>query len=197
LSRRMAIKSNFRALGFPTLIRTNGSSDELVRAALGIPKYASVVVLGSGSPDLVYPLLTLRQNIYTDPQVPLQVEEKLYDVGSPTPESPLLLTVNFSLTYFTVVGDIEKSGVPVWLLVADTDGLSVMTAFAAGKLTAESVAKLIEKLDIKNKCKSNSIVIPGMISRMSGKLSELSGMDIVVGPRESAGLPKFLKSLPR
>jgi acetyl-CoA decarbonylase/synthase complex subunit gamma len=195
--RRMAIKSGYRPFGFPTLIRTGTGEEALLRATLGIPKYASIVITDSAEPELIYPLLTLRQNIYTDPQVPLQVEEKLYDIGAPKPESPLLMTTNFSLTYFTVVGDIEKSGVPSWLLVADTEGLSVMTAFAAGKLTAEGVAKLIDELKIKEKCTSGSVIIPGMISRMSGKLNELTGLEVVVGPRESAALPKFLKNLPR
>jgi len=195
--RRMAVKANFRPLGFPTLVWAGGDGDEVIGATVGIPKYGSIVVLRSSDPALIYPLLTLRQNIFTDPQVPLQVEEKVYPIGSPRPESPLLFTTNFSLTYFTVAGDIEKSGVPSWLLVANTEGLSVMTSFAAGKLTAESVAKLIEKLQLKEKHTSGSIIIPGMVSRMSGKLEELTGLKVIVGPRESEGLPKFLKNLPK
>ena len=191
--RRMAIKASHRALGYPTLVQCEG--DDLIGATLAIPKYGSIVVLGSSDPALIYPLLALRQNIYTDPQVPLQVEEKVYPIGSPRPESPLLLTTNFSLTYFTVAGDIEKSGVPSWLLVANTEGLSVMTAFAAGKFTAEGVAKLIEKLQVKQNHTSGSIIIPGMVSRMSGKLEELTGLKVLVGPRESEGLPKFMKNL--
>jgi acetyl-CoA decarbonylase/synthase complex subunit gamma len=193
--RRMAVKANYRSLGYPTLVRAGGDGDEVIGAAVAIPKYGSIVVLESSDPAVIYPLLTLRQNIFTDPQVPLQVGEKVYPIGSPKPESPLLLTTNFSLTYFTVAGDIEKSGVPSWLLVVNTEGLSVMTAFAAGKLTAESVAKLFLKLQIKEKYTSGSIIIPGMISRMSGKLEELTGLKVIVGPRESEGLPKFLKNL--
>lgn len=193
--RRMAIKGNHRALGYPTLVQ--GEGDDLIGATLAIPKYGSIMVLDSGDPALVYPLLTLRQNIYTDPQVPLQVEEKVYPIGTPEAKSPLLLTTNFSLTYFTVAGDIEKSGVPSWLLVANTEGLSVMTAFAAGKFTAEGVSKLIDKLQVKDKHNSASIIIPGMVSRMSGKLEELTGLKVIVGPRESEGLPKFLKNLPK
>ena len=109
--------------------------------------------------------------------------------------SPVLFTTNFSLTYFTVRADIEKSKVPVWLLVVDTDGQSVMTSFAAGKLTPESVTKAVETWKVKEKCTRNEIVIPGMVSRMSGKLNELTGMKIVVGPRESSGLPKVLRSI--
>jgi len=193
--RRMAVKSSYRPFGYPTLMRAGSGEEGVSRATLGIAKYSSIVVLDVADPAVLYPLMTLRQSIFTDPQVPLQVQEKLYEIGSPKPESPLLLTTNFALTYFTVAGDIEKSGVSSWLLVANTEGLSVMTAFAAGKFTAESVAKLILKFGIKDKCTSGSIIIPGMVSRMSGKLNELTGMKIVVGPRESSGIPKFLKTL--
>jgi len=139
--------------------------------------------------------MTLRQNIFTDPQVPIQVKGGLYSIGEPTEKSPVLFTTNFSLTYFTVRADVEKSKLPVWLLVVETDGQSVMTSFAAGKLTPESVAKAIETEKLKEKNVRNELVIPGMVSRMSGKLNELTGMKIVVGPRESSGLPKMLKSL--
>lgn len=193
--RRMAVKSTYRPFGYPTIIWAGCGEDAVSKATLGITKYASIIVLDTPDPAVIYPLMTLRQSIYTDPQVPLQVQEKLYEIGTPKPESPLLLTTNFALTYFTVAGDIEKSGVSSWLLVANTEGLSVMTAFAAGKFTAESVSKLIMKLGVKEKCKSGSIIIPGMVSRMSGKLAELTGLKIIVGPRESSGIPKFLKSL--
>ncbi len=106
-----------------------------------------------------------------------------------------MFTTNFSLTYFTVRADIEKSRVPAWLLVVDTEGQSVMTAFAAGKLTPESVAKAIETEKLKEKRSKDDIIIPGMVSRMSGKLNELTNMKVVVGPRESTGLPKLLKNL--
>jgi acetyl-CoA decarbonylase/synthase complex subunit gamma len=193
--RRMAVKSSFRPFGYPTLTYAGSGEEAVARATLGIAKYSSIVVLDTVDPAVIYPLMTLRQSIFTDPQVPLQVQEKLYAIGSPKPESPLLLTTNFALTYFTVAGDIEKSGVSSWLLVANTEGLSVMTAFAAGKFTPESVAKLILKLGIKDKCTSGAIIIPGMVSRMSGKLNELTGLKVIVGPRESSGIPKFLKTL--
>jgi acetyl-CoA decarbonylase/synthase complex subunit gamma len=139
--------------------------------------------------------MALRQNIFTDPQVPIQVKAGLYTVGEPTERSPVMFTTNFSLTYFTVRADIEKSKIPAWLLVVDTEGQSVMTAFAAGKLTPESVAKAIETEKVKEKSKRNEIVIPGMVSRMSGKLNELTEMKVVVGSRESSGIPKMMRSL--
>jgi acetyl-CoA decarbonylase/synthase complex subunit gamma len=193
--RRAAVKKKFRPLGYPTLSVLGKSDREGMKAALGIMKYSSMVLMEDMPKELVYPLMALRQNIFTDPQVPIQVKAGLYMVGEPNDRSPLLFTTNFSLTYFTVRADIEKSKMPVWLLVVDTDGQSVMTAFAAGKLTAESVVKAIETEKVKEKCSRNEIVIPGQVSRMSGKLNELTGMKVVVGPRESSGLPKMLKSI--
>jgi len=193
--RRAAVKKKFRPLGYPTISVLGNSEEDRMRAALGVMKYSSVVLMDEISPELAYALMALRQNIFTDPQVPIQVKAGLYTVGEPGPGSPLLFTTNFSLTYFTVRADVEKSKLSVWLLVVDTDGQSVMTAFAAGKLTPESVATLIEAEKVKEKCTRNEIVIPGMVTRMSGKLNELTDMKVVVGPRESSGLPKMLKSI--
>lgn len=193
--RRAAIKSRYRPLGFPTLASVDGAKDDMFRTALGVLKYTSLLLIDNITPELLYPLMALRQNIFTDPQVPIQVKAGLYSVGEPSERSPLLFTTNFSLTYFTVRADVEKSKIPVWLLVVDTEGQSVMTAFAAGKLTPESVAKLVESAKVKEKCSRNEIIIPGMVSRMSGKLNELTGMKVVVGPRESSGLPKLLRTM--
>jgi len=192
--RRAAVKKRFRPLGYPTISVLDRSEQDQMRAALGVMKYSSVVLMEDAPVEAVYPLLALRQNIYTDPQVPIQVKAGLYNVGEPTEKSPVLFTTNFSLTYYTVRADIEKSKIPAWLLVVDTEGQSVMTAFAAGKLTPESVAKAIQDFGVKEKSKRNEIVIPGMVSRMSGKLNELTEMKVTVGPRESSGLPKMLKS---
>lgn len=193
--RRAAIKKRMRPLGYPTLSVLGGSETDLLRAALGVMKYASIVLLDGAPPEFLFPLMVLRQNIFTDPQVPIQVKAGLHAVGEPNERSPLLFTTNFSLTYFTVRADAEKAKVPVWLLVVDSDGQSVMTSFAAGKLTPEAVASAVEKEKVKEKCARNEIVIPGMVSRMSGKLNELTGMKVVVGPRESSGLAKMLKAM--
>jgi acetyl-CoA decarbonylase/synthase complex subunit gamma len=193
--RRAAVKKKFRPLGFPTISVLGSSENDLMKAALGVMKYSSIVLMEEPPREFLFGLMTLRQNIFTDPQVPIQVKGGLYPIGEPTPKSPVLFTTNFSLTYFTVRADVEKSKLPVWLLVVETDGQSVMTSFAAGKLTPESVAKAIETEKLKEKNVRNELVIPGMVSRMSGKLNELTGMKIVVGPRESSGLPKMLKSL--
>ncbi|HUV61710.1 MAG TPA: acetyl-CoA decarbonylase/synthase complex subunit gamma [Thermoplasmata archaeon] len=193
--RRAAVKNKFRPLGFPTIAVLDGTAADHMKAALGVMKYSSAVLMDSMPREMVYPLLAMRQNIFTDPQVPIQVKAGMYKVGEPTDKSPVMFTTNFSLTYFTVRADIEKSKVPAWLLVVDTEGQSVMTAFAAGKLTPESVAKAIEDFKVKEMSSRNEIILPGMVSRMSGKLGELTGMKITVGPRESSGLPKLMKSL--
>jgi acetyl-CoA decarbonylase/synthase complex subunit gamma len=193
--RRASVKKKFRPLGYPTISVLGDSTDDKIKAILGVMKYSSVVLMSDMPVEFAYPLMTLRQNIFTDPQVPIQVKAGIYSVGEPNDKSPVLFTTNFSLTYFTVRADVEKAKVPAWLLVVDTDGQSVMTAFAAGKLTPESVAKMVETEKLKEKNSRNEIIIPGMVSRMSGKLNELTGMKVVVGPRESSGLPKMLKSL--
>jgi acetyl-CoA decarbonylase/synthase complex subunit gamma len=157
-------------------------------------KYASAIIMEKVDPAVLYPLMTLRQNIYTDPQKPIQVKAGIYEVGKPGNASPLLFTSNFSLTFFTVQGDIEKSKVPVFLMVLDTEGLSVMTAFAAGKLTPEMVQKSLDESGIKAKVTHKKIIIPGIVARMSGKLGELTGWEVVVGPRDSSGIPSFMKT---
>jgi acetyl-CoA decarbonylase/synthase complex subunit gamma len=193
--RRAAVKSRFRPFGFPTAMVVGSSTADHMKAALGVMKYSSIVLMEDLPREMFYPLLALRQNIFTDPQVPIQVKPGLYTVGEPTDKSPVMFTTNFSLTYFTVRADIEKSKLPAWMLVVDTEGQSVMTAFAAGKLTPESVTKAIEDEKLKEKNIRGEIIIPGMVSRMSGKLNELSGLKVTVGPRESSGLPKMMKTL--
>ncbi|HIJ17544.1 MAG TPA: acetyl-CoA decarbonylase/synthase complex subunit gamma [Thermoplasmata archaeon] len=193
--RRAAIRKKHRPLGYPTIAVLGRSQSDQLRGALGVMKYSSIVLMDDLPREFVYPLMALRQNIFTDPQVPIQVKPGLYTVGEPTEKSPVMFTTNFSLTYFTVRADIEKSKMPAWLLVVDTEGQSVMTAFAAGKLTPESVAKAIETEKVKEKSKRNEIVIPGMVSRMSGKLNELTEMKVTVGSRESSGIPKMMRTL--
>jgi acetyl-CoA decarbonylase/synthase complex subunit gamma len=109
--------------------------------AQSIAKYAGFVVLDHFAPEAVYPLLVLRQNIYTDPQKPIQVQPGLYEINNPTPEDPVLVTTNFSITYFSVANEVEGSGLPAWLLVTDAEGMSVLTAWAAGKFDSERIAK--------------------------------------------------------
>jgi acetyl-CoA decarbonylase/synthase complex subunit gamma len=196
--RRLALKKNFRLLGFPIIAFTSAPTleEEAILAAEAIAKYAGIVVLDHFSPSIVYPLMTLRQNIYTDPQKPIQVEPKLYEVGAPGARSPLLITTNFSLTYFTVSGEVEGSGVPGWLLVADADGLSVLTSWAAGKFDAEKIAKTVKASGLADKLAHKKLVIPGYVASLSGEVEEeLPGWQILVGPREAVDIPAYLKNV--
>jgi acetyl-CoA decarbonylase/synthase complex subunit gamma len=144
---------------------------------------------------MIYPLLTLRQNIYTDPQKPIQVSPGMYEINNPAPESPLLVTTNFSLTYFSVAGEVEGSGRPTWLLIVDSEGMSVLTGWAAGKFDAEKIAKSVKQFDVPSKVNHVKIVIPGLVSGISGELEEeLPGWNILVGPREAIDIPAYLKT---
>jgi acetyl-CoA decarbonylase/synthase complex subunit gamma len=193
--RKISVKKTFRGLGYPIMINAGGGEKAVLMGLLSTMKYGSIVTFDDIDPSTALPLYVLRQNIYTDPQVPIQVKPDLYAINNPDEKAPLMFTSNFSLTYFTVIGDIEKSKMPAWLQVVDTEGLSVITAFAAGKLTPEIVAKALETSGATGKSKRGDIIIPGMVSRMSGKLQEITGLKVIVGPKESSGLPKLLKNL--
>ena len=196
IARRLALKKNFRPLGYPTLVNLSDSSDAaMLKAAMATMKYASMMILDGIDPYQMFPLVTLRQNIYTDPQKPIQVKPGIYSINNPSDKSPFLVTTNFSLTYFIVSGDVESSKIPSHLMVVDSEGLSVMTAFAADKFNADLVVKFLTELKAVEKVTHKTIVIPGIVSMMSGKLKEKSGWEVIVGPRDSSALPKFLKEL--
>ena len=169
---------------------------EINRAACYIAKYASIVIISGFEDWELLPLLTVRQNIYTDPQKPIQVKPGIWEVGKPGPDSPVLVTTNFSLTYYTVEGEVTASRIPSYILVIDTEGTSVLTAWAAEKFTVEMIsAKLNEDGGLKEKVKHQKVIIPGLVAVMTAKLKEESGWDVLVGPREATGIPKFMKSL--
>ncbi len=196
--RRAAIKKSFKQLGFPTIAfpceMTNDLMEETLIASTFIAKYGSIVVLSDLEGHSLFPLLVQRMNIFTDPQRPMATEKGIYPFNNPDENSPLLITSNFSLTYFIVSGEIEGSRVPAWLLVLDTEGLSVMTAWAAGKFAADAIGTFIKKCGIMDKIKHKSLVIPGFAASISGELEEeLSGWKITIGPREAQHIPGFLK----
>lgn len=194
--RRLAIKKRFRPFGYPLCALTSKEDplEEVLQASLYITKYASLLILNTCKKEHILPLLTWRQNIYTDPQVPVRVEEKLNAVGRVTESSPVYVTTNFSLTYYSVEGEIENSKIPSYLLAVDTDGLSVLTAYADGKFTAEKIAQVMEKVDLKSKVNHQKIVIPGAVAVLKGKLEDLTGWEVIVGPREASGIPAFARS---
>ena len=192
--RRLALKANFRSLGYPTIAFPCDAKDEGVAAVQAIAKYAGFVVLSEFRPELLYPLLVLRENIYTDPQKPIQVQPGIYEINAPKPESPVLVTTNFSITYFSVANEVEGSGLPAWLVVTDAEGMSVLTAWAAGKFDAERIAKAIKGFDVASKVNKKRIVLPGHVAVLSGELeAELPDWEIRVGPREAVDLPAFMK----
>jgi acetyl-CoA decarbonylase/synthase complex subunit gamma len=196
--RRAALKDRFRPLGFPTIIMANEMADDLMNeslvAATFVAKYGALLIMSDFQAHSLFPLFLDRLNIYTDPQRPMTAEQGIYPINNPDENSPVCVTCNFSLTFFIVSGEIESSRVPTWLLVQDTEGLSVMTAWAAGKFSGESVGTFVNKCGIKDKVKHKSIVIPGYAAGISGELEEeLGGWNVMVGPREASQIPKFLK----
>ncbi len=197
--RRAQLKKNFRPVGFPILANAVASGDpymETNRAACYITKYASIVIVSGHEDWQLLPLLTVRQNIYTDPQKPIQVKPGIWEVGKPGPDSPVLVTTNFSLSYYTVEGEITTSRIPAYVLVIDTEGTSVLTAWAAEKFTVEMIAeKLNEGGGLTEKVKHRKVIIPGLVAVMTAKLKEESGWDVLVGPREATGIPKYLKTM--
>jgi len=196
--RRAALRKRFRPFGFPTITFTVSTdpSEEVLEAATYIAKYAGIVVLQHMEAWQLLALVTVRQNIYTDPQKPIQIEEGLYQIGTPDDTSPVLVTTNFSLTYFTVEGDVEASKVPAWVVVVDTEGTSVLTAWAAEKFTAEVIAKKVRDFDVGSKVKHRKLILPGHVAVLSGKLEDELSQEwkVLVGPRESSGIPSFLRS---
>jgi len=195
--RRQALKKSNRSLGYPTLVTISNKDpyEEAMEAATYISKYASIILMEGIESWQVLSLLTLRQNIYTDPQKPLQIEPKLYPVGQANDKSPVLVTTNFSLTYYTVLGEVEASKVPSYIISVDTEGMSVLTAWAAEKFTPDKIAESINKFAVKEKVSHTRLIIPGYVAVMSGDLEEKSGWQVVVGPKEAAGIPSFLKNL--
>jgi acetyl-CoA decarbonylase/synthase complex subunit gamma len=196
--RRLALKKNFRPLGYPIIAfpgEVAGTEEgEIVAATQYIAKYAGVVVMDRFDPAVAYPLLTLRLNIYTDPQKPISVDPGIYEFNNPTADSPLLTTTNFSLTYFSVAGELDGSGMPAWLLICDAEGMSVLTAWAAGKFDAETIAKAVKAFGAADKLSHQKITLPGHVAVLSGELEEeLPGWQIQVGPREAVDLPAYLK----
>jgi acetyl-CoA decarbonylase/synthase complex subunit gamma len=197
--RRAALNQKMRPLGYPTMVIINEMTGdplkESLMAAMFVAKYAGIIVLSDFSGETLFPLLVLRMNLFTDPQRPLATAEDIYEIGCPSEDSPVLVTSNFSLTYFIVAGEIESSRVPSYLLIKDTEGLSVMTAWAAGKFGADTIASFVKKCGIADKIKHRKLIIPGYISIESGALEdELPDWEIVVGPREGSHIPAYLKT---
>ena len=198
IARRTAIKDQYKPLGYPTLrfVEAAGLLEGAVEAITEICKYGGICVLPALDPALVSALMTMRMNIYTDPQKPIRVEPKVYPIGEPGPASPVFVTTNFSLTYFTVSGEIENSGVSGWLVVPECEGMSVLTAWAAGKFSGASVAKFVKETGLESLVTTREIVIPGYVAQISGELQEnLPGWKVLVGPPDAADIESFVKNV--
>lgn len=195
--RRLALKKSNRALGYPSLAIVDKTDAilEAMEAASYVAKYAGLVLIKGWASWEALSILTLRQNVYTDPQKPLQIEPKIYTIGKATDASPVLITTNFSLSYYTVLGEVEASKIPVYILSVDTEGMSVLTAWAAEKFTPQAINNSLEKCGIKNVIKHKNLIIPGYVASLSGELEDQSGFKVIVGPKEAAGIPAFLKNL--
>jgi len=200
LIRRAALKKTFRPLGYPILslpcMLAENKMEETLLASAGVIKYAGIVVLSDFEKEMLYPLLVLRQNIFTDPRVPLAVEQKIYEIGAVSLESPVLLTTNFALTYFAVASEIENSKIPAYLCVKDTEGLCVLAAWSTGKFSGDTAGPFLKKIGVGDKVKNKRIIIPGFAARIKGELEEeLQGWEVIVGPREASDLPAFLPQM--
>ncbi|MBC8462143.1 MAG: acetyl-CoA decarbonylase/synthase complex subunit gamma [Deltaproteobacteria bacterium] len=196
IARRMALKANFKPLGYPSLkfIKMTDLLESTILAITEMSKYGGICVLPTFDPAQLVSLMTLRLNIYTDPQKPIQVDPKPYPVGEPVKDSPVFLTTNFSLTYFIVSGEIENSGISAWLVVPQCEGMSVLTAWAAGKFSGATIAKAIKEMGLEDMVTTREIIIPGYVSQISGDLEEnLPGWTVIVGPQEAGDIESFVK----
>ena len=195
--RALALKKTFRPLGYPTLsFVADGDDDAQLASAIGlICKYASIVVIDTVKQYALLPMLTTMMNVFSDPQKPVQVEPKIYPIGEPDENAPLMFTTNFSLTYYTVESDVEASRVPSYILVVDTEGTSVLTAYSGDKLNEKTVADAMAKYNVEGLVKHRKLIIPGYVAVMSGKLEEATNWEVMVGPRECSMLPKYLQEV--
>jgi len=199
LARRSALVKKFAALGYPTItwpgrFSAGDAMLEATYAAADVATYGGIIVLTDAEPWEMLPLLVLRQNIYTDPQRPMQAEPKVYAINNPGPDAPFFITTNFSLTYFIVSSEIEGGRMPAYLGVVESEGLSVLTAWAAGKFVPERIAKFVNDSGISETISHREIIIPGAVAQISGELAEeLEGWNVTVGPYEAADIPVFLR----
>lgn len=204
--RRAACKKGDELVGFPLIgapitawfERGNMPQEialwnEAYAASMLINRYADIIIMHSTRGWSLLPIAILRQNIYTDPRKPVAVEPGLRSFGTPDENSPVMMTTNFALTYYTVASDVEASGVSCYLIVVDTEGIAVDSAVAGRKLTSEKAADAIKQTGVESKVKHRKLIIPGKAARLSGEIEELSGWQVLVGPRDSADIPKFLQ----
>ena len=191
--RQLAITRVAPDLGYPVFLDASVMEQQDAAISLGVSKYASIIITNPLFSATAKAALTLRQNIYTDPQKPIQMNPGIYRVGNPGKDAPVLMTVNFSLTFFTLQGYLESSHMPCFMLIVDTEGLSVLTAVAAGKLSEMLVKESIKKFAVEEEVSHRKLIIPGYASPLSGRIEEATGWKVLVGPRDAAEIGDFLK----
>ncbi len=194
-ARRAALRKNFKPLGYPALVEidADGPGMETVMAASFAAKYASIVLVDGCEPWQLLPVLTTVQNIYTDPQVPNTVEATLHEVGSPDENSPVMFTTNFSLTYFSVEGEVERSKMPAYICVVETEGLGVLNAYAGDKISAETVVKTLDEQKVADKVKHRKLIIPGLLPIFRAEIEDSSvWKEVIIGPERASEIPAFL-----
>lgn len=200
--RRSAIEDKFKPLGFPVIMFTEDIkeiSGDLIEqgiwASALLCKYANIIVLEHFDEAIIYALLTLRQNIYTDPEKPLQIDAKVYPVGECDENSPVIVTTNFALTYFTVIGEIEASNVSSYLVITPSDGMSVLTAWSADKFNGEIIAKAIKTFEVENLVNHRKLIIPGYVASLKEEIEdELPNWEVVIGANEATDIVDFLRN---
>lgn len=197
-ARRAALKKQFRPFGYPAMVDISSDNAELepVLAGVAVAKYAGIVIVNGAEPWQILPVLTVSQDIYTDPQVPNTVEAKLYEIGSPNENSPVMFTTNFSLTYFSVEGEVERSKVPSYICAVDTEGLGVLNAYAGDKISAEKVIETLKQQKVSEKVKHRKLIIPGLLPIFRAEIEDASEWtEVIIGPENAREIPAFLQSL--
>ena len=197
-ARRAALKHKFRPLGYPTILdmQASDTEEESVISAISAAKYAGIVIIDSIEPWSILPILTIIQDVYTDPQVPNTVEAKLYEINEPDKNSPVMFTSNFSLTYFSVAGEVERSKVPTYICVVDTEGLGVLNAWAGDKITAEKIVAALKDQGLADKVDHRKLIIPGLLPMFRAEIEDISEWkEVIIGPETAKEIPVFLTSL--
>ena len=197
--RRIALKEQDRTFGYPSIVFVNelANGDDNMEVALSSAftvKYGSIIVIDDISYAKALPLYALRQNLFTDPQKPMRVETKVYPINNPDENSPVLVTVDFALTYFVVTGELERSKVPCWLVIPDAGGYSVLTSWAAGKFGGSVIGNFVKECGIADMTKNRDLIIPGKVAVIQADVQDnLPDWNVIVGTAEAMELPKFLK----
>jgi acetyl-CoA decarbonylase/synthase complex subunit gamma len=198
VTRRAALRKGFRHFGYPAMVEIQAASPELegLLAASFAAKYAGIVLVGGVEPWELLPIMVTVQDVYTDPQVPNAVEAKLYELGSPNENSPVMFTTNFSLTYFSVAGEVERSKVPAYIAVVDTEGLGVLNSYAGDKISAEKVVKTLAAQKVAEKVKHRRLIIPGLLPIFRAEIEDTSEWkEVIIGPENAREIPAFLMKL--